>query len=259
MGVAQLSPVSPPPPAPPLTLHAVCECVWLLEHGLQRQHHVAVQVATDDGDSPRQAFLKPMWERPISISFCSIAFYSSSLIHCLLSNIRMCPICYSQFMTNQYFNIQIINISYPIFSSFFSITYPQSILYSLFAIPISLINILYPICTHAFLSLIYTLFHICNSQFSNEYFMSNTWLLPCLPGTSTAWMRSVTMTCWSTPVAARWPRDTRPASAWRTRAARRASGAATPAPLTPRYRTYAHAFNYILIRIHWYFHLSNLL
>lgn len=54
------------------------------------------------------------------------------------------------------------------------------------------------------------------------------------PGTTTAWMSSATTTCWTQPRARRWPRATRPASAWRTAPATSATSSATPAPRTPR-------------------------
>lgn len=54
-------------------------------------------------------------------------------------------------------------------------------------------------------------------------------------GITTAWTPSATTTCWTPPLDVKWPRDTRPVSAWRTRAVSRASGGATPVRPTRRY------------------------
>lgn len=52
--------------------------------------------------------------------------------------------------------------------------------------------------------------------------------------TTTAWTRSVTMTSLTPSLDAKWPRDTRPVSAWRTRAVIQDSGGATHARPTHR-------------------------
>lgn len=53
-------------------------------------------------------------------------------------------------------------------------------------------------------------------------------------GTSTAWMSLATTNCWTPPRSTRWPKATKPASAWRTLPATTATTGDLPAPHTPR-------------------------
>lgn len=76
--------------------------------------------------------------------------------------------------------------------------------------------------------------------------LPTTYLPFCLPtDTTTVWMSSATMTCWI-QVGGVWPRDTRPASAWRTAPVTTATTDALPAPHTPRLPT-QHVLLYVML------------
>lgn len=60
------------------------------------------------------------------------------------------------------------------------------------------------------------------------YENSNKLLFFCLSDTTTAWTPSVTTTCSTSSPDVKWPRDTRPVFAWRTRAVIPDSDGATP-------------------------------